>query len=77
MNAEQKGSDTCACGDYRSQHENNGRCLVCGGLSGPYNGCTQFRLHAPANAEQLAHWEKYHGDAWRRIQQRNNKKKEE
>ena len=55
------GSDECYCGDYRSQHDPNGRCRVCGGMSGPYNGCATFRFARAANAEEMRHWIQYHG----------------
>jgi hypothetical protein len=56
------GSDQCFCGDYRSQHvDGTGACRVCGNSKAPYDGCRKFRFAKHAAAEELAHWNKYHG----------------
>jgi hypothetical protein len=54
------GSDLCVCGDYRSQHQDNGRCGVCASSRAPYDGCPEFRLYRPANETEQSHWDKYH-----------------
>jgi len=48
----ERGSDTCFCGDYRSQHGPLG-CRIC--------ACEGFKFSHCADAEERAHWEKYHG----------------
>jgi hypothetical protein len=56
--AEELGSDLCNCGDYRSQHGDNG-CKVCRNSRAPYDGCVKFRLHRAANEAEQAHWDKW------------------
>jgi hypothetical protein len=55
------GSDLCACGDYRSQHERDGKCRVCFASRAPYDGCTQFRFSRCAVDDEVKHWWYYHG----------------
>jgi hypothetical protein len=52
------GSDICKCGDYRSQHGygENAQCRVCGGMTGPGNGCQAFVFSRCATDEELKHW---------------------
>lgn len=39
-------TDVCECGDYRSQHDKNGKCRLCGDSRAPGDGCIKFRFHA-------------------------------
>ena len=55
------GSDVCACGDYRSQHDHSGFCGVCHGSKAPYDGCCQFRFSRCALDSEVKHWEQYYG----------------
>jgi len=61
------GSDTCFCGDYRSQHNRGASktCAVC--------GCSGFKDGRPATKEERAHWEQYHGShaIWRRAERKS------
>ncbi len=52
------GADPCTCGDYRSQHNDNRFCRICGNSNAPYDGCTKFRFTRKANVAELEHWKK-------------------
>jgi hypothetical protein len=54
------GSDVCECGDYRSEHNENGRCRVCCSSSAPYDGCVKFRFSRSARPNEIEHWNLYH-----------------
>lgn len=55
VKGEESGSDICECGDFRSQHTEGGPCRVCGGMSGGYNGCKEFRFaHVAQELEKMA-----------------------
>jgi hypothetical protein len=55
----QHGSDVCYCGDYRSQHNENGHCFVCG--DSRTCPCEGYKFSRHASAEEREHWQKYHG----------------
>lgn len=57
---ESKPHDLCVCGDYRSQHDELGRCRVCGNGMVPWNSCSKFKLFRHANDAEVMHWKKYH-----------------
>ncbi len=40
--ANEHGSVVCICGDYRSQHNDNRECRICGSNKAPYDGCQRF-----------------------------------
>lgn len=48
------GSDTCYCGDYRSQH-NRGPNKMC------FCGCTGFKEGRKSTTDERLHWEHFHG----------------
>jgi hypothetical protein len=47
--------DICHCGDYRSQHDEEG-CTICRWSSAPWDGCRTFRLARPASRSERRHW---------------------
>jgi hypothetical protein len=52
------GSDICYCGDYRSQHKENGPCKVCRGVW--FDMCDKFQFSRKANVDDKKHWDKFH-----------------
>jgi hypothetical protein len=51
-----KPTDICECGDYRSQHDKNGKCRLCGDSTAPGDGCVRFRFHttSPDTLDRIA-----------------------
>lgn len=52
-----RGSDVCACGHFRSEHEHGrGMCRPCAVLHAPYSGCVQLHNTRFASKKLIKQW---------------------
>jgi hypothetical protein len=52
--------DICRCGDYRSDHDGNGKCRVCPIGMAAWNQCSKFVFSHHSNDSECKKWREYH-----------------